>query len=62
MISESGVRVILRATERRRVDAWFRKLKHATNDFVGMEVAKEGEVGEVLAKRQFRKTIVSGYL
>ena len=63
MISESGVRIILRCTERRRIDAWFRKLQNATNDFVGMEQAKEEqELNEMVSRRQFRKTIVSGYL
>lgn len=63
MLAESGVRIILRCTERRRIDAWYRKLKSATNDFVGMEQAKEEqELNEMVSKRQFRKTIVSGYL
>ena len=63
MISESGMRIILRCTERRRIDAWFRKLQNATNDFAGMERPKEEqELNEMVSRRQFRKTIVSGYL
>ena len=63
MLSESGVRIILRCTERRRIDAWYRKLKNATNDFVGMEQANEElELNNMVSKRKFRKTIVSGYL
>ena len=63
MLSESGVRIILRCTERRRIDAWYRKLQNATNNFVGMEQAnEEQELKNMVSKRKFRKTIVSGYL